>query len=99
MKHSESTYGYYPGGDPRNFFPDNESCTSDELEAHRLACRAWDRGEQPDPGGAHIALGLPGEVIGWVTRAYYGVGIYSIEWDCEGASDCAVCSVELAEEL
>ena len=41
-----SSYGGYYGGDPRKFFPDEESCTADELAAHKAACEAWNRGDQ-----------------------------------------------------
>lgn len=39
---SECVYGFFTGGDPRNFFPDAESCLEDELENHRKACELWD---------------------------------------------------------
>jgi hypothetical protein len=41
-------YGWFPGGDadPRRFTPDSEN-TQDKLDAHRLACEAWERGERP----------------------------------------------------
>lgn len=61
------TYGYYPGGtDPRDFSPDVECCTEAELAAHKAACEAWERGERPDPGGPHRALGggeLPADAV------------------------------------
>ena len=41
------SYGYFHGGDPRDFFPDAEVCTAEEMAAHKAACEAWDRGERP----------------------------------------------------
>lgn len=41
----EPGYGYYTPADPHDFFPDPECCTPDEIERHRLACEAFDRGE------------------------------------------------------
>ncbi len=40
-------YGYFNGGDPRDFSPDEECCTPEELAAHKAACEAWNRGERP----------------------------------------------------
>jgi hypothetical protein len=44
------SYGFYHGGDPRQFQPDEENPES-EIAAWQLLCEAWDRGEQiqPDP--------------------------------------------------
>jgi hypothetical protein len=42
------TYGYFHGGDPRDFCPDPEVCTPEELAAHKAACEAWERGERPE---------------------------------------------------
>ena len=46
----EWVYGPFHGGDPRDFFPDEECCTAEEIERHRLACEAWEKGEQVDRG-------------------------------------------------
>ena len=35
--HVEAIYGFYHGQDPRTFSPDQESCTPEEVEAHKLA--------------------------------------------------------------
>lgn len=42
------TYGYFHGGDPRDFCPDGEVCTPAEMAAHKAACEAWERGERPE---------------------------------------------------
>lgn len=36
----EDEYGHYMGGDPRDFTPDLESCTAEEIRAHAEACAA-----------------------------------------------------------
>lgn len=41
----ESGYGYYAPADPHDFHPDPECCTPEEVERHRLACEAFNRGE------------------------------------------------------
>jgi len=108
VTHQKSGYGYYPGGDPRNFFPDYECCLPAEIERHRAACEAWDRGETPDPGGPHISRDAkpehPESVMavvegsdgaGHQTVAHYGMGTYTFEWDCEGDPECLECHPEL----
>lgn len=51
--HTEGGYGFFHGGDPRNFFPDGECCSPQEIENHKRACELWDeaeaRGETPEP--------------------------------------------------
>lgn len=43
-------YGYFPGGDPRDFRPDEECCTPEELAAWQADCAAWNAGNgQPAP--------------------------------------------------
>lgn len=86
MKHLLAGYGYYPGGDPRNFSPDPESCTAAEVARWKAACAAWERGETPDPGGPHIPI-----ENGHLTVGHYGIGIYDVEWDCEGDPECLHC--------
>lgn len=91
MTHHESSYGYYLGGDPRKFTPDEEMSTPGEIEAWKRACEAWGRGEKPDPGGPHIPLeNGDGVCVGHLTLAHYGLGVTEFEGECTGA-DCSWC--------
>jgi hypothetical protein len=63
-------YGLFAGGDPRLFTPDPEN-TPEELERHRLACEAWDRGEGVDRGAS---CGTIGDGSAW-TKTGFGLGI------------------------
>lgn len=42
------SYGFYRGGDPRQFEPDQENPDA-EIAAWRAQCAAWERGEQSEP--------------------------------------------------
>lgn len=42
------SYGWYLGGDPRQFEPDAENGEA-EIAAWRAACEAWERGEHVEP--------------------------------------------------
>lgn len=67
-------YGYYRPKNPHDFHPDAESCTEDEIAAHKAACEAWDAGTYKDNYGD-----------GWVSpnvhilRAPWGIGSYTDE--------------------
>ena len=85
--HVEFGYGFFAGGDPRQFHPDYESCSADEITNHKSACVLWDaaeaRGETPTPeacpsGWVHDGAG---NRIAHVLRAPYGIGGYSYEFD------------------
>lgn len=73
----ETSYGYFPGGDPRLFHPDHESCSEDEIAAHKTACEAWDRGEKIEtPPGCRFLTDCEGAFIGRVCDSRFGVGVY-----------------------
>lgn len=65
-------YGNFPGGDPRNFTPDEEVNTPEELTAWKAACEAWARGEGQDTGPQCQTMG-DGSVV---TGTGYGMGTY-----------------------
>lgn len=72
IKIEEHGYGFFPGGDPRRFTPDSDA-RPEELENHRKACEAWERGEQNSrPDCAHG----PGFVV---TTCQFGLGSYTYE--------------------
>ena len=83
----EGHYGYFTGGDPRDFHPDYECCSPDELENHRRACELWNdaesRGETPEPekcpsGWIYADDGTP---ICHVLRAPYGIGMVTVTFE------------------
>lgn len=66
------SYGPFPGGDPRNFTPDEECCTPEEIGAWIVACVEWDAGEGKDAGpGCSFA----GDGSVW-NGSGFGVGTY-----------------------
>jgi len=81
-------YGYAPRGiDPRDFTPNDESCSPAEIAEWRAACEAWERGERPRVPGPHdpplgdaptpdAVLAGDGGTLIHQTRAYWGVGSY-----------------------
>ena len=86
----QTIYGFFQGGDPRNFHPDAESCSEDELKHHREACRLWDeaeaRGETPTPEACPSGwIQLPDGTTAHVLRSHYGIGTYSYDDGEDGA--------------
>lgn len=74
-----SGYGYFPGGDPREFWPDSESCTPEELERHREACARLEAGEAVQVGSNHTdIIGDDGKPCGHLTHPVFGMGGYTI---------------------
>jgi len=96
-KEESGGYGYYLGGDPRKFCPDEESCTPQELAAHKEACEKWNEAEakgekmEPDPCGS-----------GWispsvhVTRSAYGLGSYTLPTDAARMAQAALSALDAA---
>lgn len=72
---TRSGYGFFPGGDPRCFSPDSDS-TPEELERHKLACAAWDRGEHLDSEPAGVSAGDEKSFV-HVTLSKFGIGGFS----------------------
>ncbi len=83
--HEETGYGFFHGGDPRDFYPSPEDCLPEELENHRKACERFNeaeaRGQTPkleeNPSGwVQDEKG----VVCHILRTPYGVGIYKMRW-------------------
>lgn len=76
MKRKEWGYGFFPGGDPRRFFPDEESSTEEERASHKAACERWEAGD---------TTALPGSCVhfdgGHVLLSGFGLGSYWYEED------------------
>ena len=82
----DSLYGFFPGGDPRDFSPDPESSTDDERASHAEACARWEAGECADVGGpcewrAEATADDDGRVIVKTLTSHYGLGVYTMRDD------------------
>lgn len=77
-------YGFFHGGDPRTFFPDEECCTEQELKSHKRACDLWydaeKRGETPTPENSPSGwIDLGNGDMCHVLRSRYGIGVFTYE--------------------
>lgn len=77
----ESYYGYFNGGDPRDFHPDAEDCTPEELANHKKACEEAEATEAgrniPNPSGW---IKYEGGMI-HVLNAPFGIGVQTVEYE------------------
>lgn len=71
---TETGYGFFPGGDPRNFVPDEECCSPEEIESHRIACEEWDKGNRIAPSSGCVLS--DGRIMNIST---FGIGTYTFE--------------------
>lgn len=71
-------YGFFPGGDPRNYKPDEESCRPEEIEAWEAACARWDAGDETDEGASGKAIDLPGGGVALACGHRFGIGVYTL---------------------
>lgn len=76
MARTEWGYGFFCGGDPRKFHPDEESSTEAERASHKAACEAWEAGD---------TTALPGSCVhfpgGHITLSGFGLGSYEYDVD------------------
>jgi hypothetical protein len=77
-----SHFGGYPGGDPRKFFPDPEMSSPEEMENHRKACEAWDRGDRTEPQVMLNGIGPDGTPFHASIRPF-GIGVTEEDQDVE----------------
>lgn len=75
----EFMYGYFPGGDPRDFTPDYELCAKEEIEAWKADVEAAERGDTVvcPPSGQWL-FGKDGKAILHILAPRYGIGTYIV---------------------
>ena len=75
------SYGFFPGGDPRDFFPDPESCAPEQMEAHKRACELYEQDAIQHVSGQHHFPLHDGEgrLIGYSTSLAFGIGTYTLQ--------------------
>lgn len=67
---TEGGYGYYRPANPHDFHPDGDSCSEEEIAAHKAACEAFDKGEYVPEGGHQCAPGAHILVAPWGIGGY-----------------------------
>lgn len=77
-------YGYFPGGNPNNFFPDEEMCTKEEIANWKTDCKAWNEGRRkPCPPPCQHVTDSEGKIVLTLTAPRYGMGTYRYKEDVE----------------
>jgi len=98
----DTGYGFFFGGDPRRFSPDEESSTSEEIAAWEAACAEAEADEKArdlaSPCGLEIVEHEGRNVPAFVDRAPFGLGTYECG-DEEAAAACEAITALLGDGL
>ena len=70
----QPTYGFPCVRDPNDFIPDGESCSPEELEAHRRACANFGRSTYEPNKGYYTEYDASGQIVKRVLRTSWGIG-------------------------
>ena len=92
----QMSYGFFPGGDPRNFTPDFESCSEKEINDWEEACQQWNEGKRVVCEGSHRWLvDSEGKIVGTATVSSFGIGVYMFDDEGEEDGEQLTCDDEL----
>lgn len=72
----EIVYGFFPGGDPRDFTPDDESCSPEEIVRWKEDCEAVERGEAIGANHSGGWITFSDGTQAHVLAPRYGIGTY-----------------------
>ena len=83
LDYPTAVYGTFMGGDPRDFTPDPESATPDEIARHKADCAAAEAGKLAHKVPDCVAHQTDEGTV-FVTRSSYGLGVtmYRGCWNC-----------------
>lgn len=90
-KYIEVIYGFFNGGDPRDFKPDEECCTPEEINKWKEAVTLWNNTNNVKYEGSHYWIyNEVGHIVGSGTNATFGIGayLYIAEHDPMDQSKC-----------
>ena len=90
LAQDQSVYGFFHGGDPRDFHPDGEASTEEERAAHKAACEQFER----DAVGSPSCCEHRDNMI--ITKAPFGLGVNTYR-DEEAVKALAIVEKALSE--
>jgi hypothetical protein len=81
-KYVDVQYGFFNGGDPRDFNPDLECCSEEEVARWHEAVSSWNIGARVEYAGSHFWIhDANDKIIGSGTNATFGIGTYLCVYD------------------
>lgn len=85
-------YGFPCVEDPRDFSPDMECSSPEEIEAHRLACANYGKPSYVPNKGCYSQHSDDGQLVMHVTRTSWGIGVNLIDScdECNCPSDALI---------
>lgn len=81
----QPVYGYPHVDDPRDFMPDAECCSPQEMAAHKLACQTFGTPEHQPNKGCYTEHDAEGRLVKHVARTSWGIGVNLID-HCDGCN-------------
>lgn len=73
-------YGFFCGGDPRTFTPDEECSTEQERAKWKADCEAYTKGEIGDqPSSGQSTYDAQGRLVAHIQTGGYGLGTYTYD--------------------
>ncbi len=78
-------YGFPCVSDPRDFAPDYECCSPEEIATWRLACETYGKPEHEPNKGCFSEYDSEGSLVLHVTRTSWGIGTNLVE-SCDGCN-------------
>lgn len=75
----QGVYGFPCVTDPRDFSPDQECSSPEEIAAHKLACQTYGTPSYQPNKGCYSEYGADGHLVKHVTRTSWGIGVNSFE--------------------
>ena len=82
----QSVYGYPCVTDPNDFVPDGESCSPEEIAAHRRAIATWGTSNYEPNKGCFTEVDADGRLVKHVLRTSWGIGMNLIR-SCDGCRE------------
>ena len=74
----EHMYGFFPGGDPRDFRPDEECSTEEEQAQWKADCEKAAATGEEQPSSGQVLRDDAGNFVGHIQRSGYGLGTYTM---------------------
>ncbi len=78
-------YGYPHVSDPRDFSPDPECCSDEEMAAHKRACETFGTPDYQQPKNGCVSIQM-GDTTAIATRTSWGIGFNSYR-QCDGCGE------------
>lgn len=82
----QPVYGFPCVEDPNDFIPDDDCCSPEEIETHRVACANYGKPTYQPNRGCYTETDDSGQLVKHVARTSWGIGTNLID-HCDGCNE------------